>query len=122
MARPLRMEWEAGVYHVLNRGNYRTDIFRSAEAKAAFLKCLGKACQQTGWQVHDNPTPRSASSWACLHTTKPDPIRPTSARRWSRTLLAWLKVFLAGGWAPRTVASSVRRNRNASQTSLRLSA
>ena len=52
MARPLRMESEAGVYHVLNRGNYRTDIFRSDKAKAAFLKCLGEACQQTGWSVH----------------------------------------------------------------------
>ncbi len=38
MARPLRMESEAGVYHVLNRGNYRADIFRSDKAKAAFLK------------------------------------------------------------------------------------
>lgn len=52
MARPLRMESEAGVYHVLNRGNYRADIFRSAKAKSAFLKCLGEACQKTGWRVH----------------------------------------------------------------------
>jgi REP element-mobilizing transposase RayT len=52
MARPLRMESEAGVYHVLNRGNYRADIFRSEKAKAAFLKCLGEACQRTGWRVH----------------------------------------------------------------------
>ncbi len=34
MARPLRMESEAGVYHMLNRGNARTDIFRSDQAKA----------------------------------------------------------------------------------------
>ena len=52
MARPLRMESESGVYHVLNRGNYRTDIFRSDKAKAAFLKCLGEACAKTGWVVH----------------------------------------------------------------------
>jgi REP element-mobilizing transposase RayT len=52
MARPLRVESEAGVYHVLNRGNYRTDIFRSDKAKAAFLKCLGEACEKTGWRVH----------------------------------------------------------------------
>jgi putative transposase len=52
MARPLRMESEAGLYHVLNRGNYRADIFRSDKAKAAFLKCLGEACEKTGWQVH----------------------------------------------------------------------
>lgn len=52
MARPLRMEAESGVYHVLNRGNYRTDIFRSDKAKLAFLKCLGEACAKTGWVVH----------------------------------------------------------------------
>lgn len=46
------MESEAGVYHVLNRGNYRADIFRSDKAKAAFLQCLGEACEQTGWEVH----------------------------------------------------------------------
>lgn len=52
MARPLRMESESGVYHVLNRGNYRADIFRSDKTKAAFLHCLDEACQQTGWEVH----------------------------------------------------------------------
>lgn len=43
---------ESGVYQVLNRGNYRTDIFRSAKAKGAFLTCLGEACAKTGWVVH----------------------------------------------------------------------
>ncbi|MBL9213854.1 MAG: transposase [Opitutaceae bacterium] len=46
------MESEAGVYHVLNRSNYRADIFRSEQAKAAFLKCLAEACAKTGWEVH----------------------------------------------------------------------
>jgi putative transposase len=46
------MESESGVYHVLNRGNYRTDLFRSEKAKAAFLKCLGEASAKTGWQIH----------------------------------------------------------------------
>ncbi len=52
MARPLRMESESGVYHVLNRGNYRADIFKSDKAKAAFLQCVGEACAKTGWLVH----------------------------------------------------------------------
>jgi REP element-mobilizing transposase RayT len=52
MARPLRMESEAGVYHVLNRGNYRSDIFRGEKTKQAFLQCLDQACVKTGWQVH----------------------------------------------------------------------
>ena len=46
------MESEAGIYHLLNRGNYRADIFRSDQAKAAFLQCLGEACAKTGWQIH----------------------------------------------------------------------
>ncbi len=52
MARPLRLESEAGVYHVLNRGNYRLNLFRSEKAKAAFLQCLEEACAKTGWEVH----------------------------------------------------------------------
>ena len=52
MARPLRLESESGVYHVLNRGNYRLDLFRSEKAKAAFLACLAEACAKTGWGVH----------------------------------------------------------------------
>jgi putative transposase len=28
MARMLRIEFPGAVYHVINRGNYRTDIFR----------------------------------------------------------------------------------------------
>ena len=52
MARRLRMESEAGVYHVINRGNYRGPIFRSDKTKAAFLKCVGETCTRTGWRVH----------------------------------------------------------------------
>ncbi len=48
--RPL--EAEDGIYHVLNRGNYRADIFRSDKTKAAFLQSLGEACGKTGWRVH----------------------------------------------------------------------
>ena len=52
MARPLRLESESGVYHLLNRGNYRADIFRADRTKAAFLKCLDETCVRTGWLVH----------------------------------------------------------------------
>ena len=46
MARPLRLESEGGIYHVLNRGNYRSDLFRGAKTRAAFLKCLGWLAEQ----------------------------------------------------------------------------
>ena len=52
MARPLRMEFDDGVYHLFNRGNYRADIFRSKRTKEAFLKCVNETCVRTGWVVH----------------------------------------------------------------------
>ena len=42
MARPLRMESEDGVYHVLNRGNNRSDIFWTEGAGAAFEAGCGR--------------------------------------------------------------------------------
>src|SRR5690606_32622137 len=52
MPRTLRLEYPGAVYHVLNRGNYRNDIFREDGARLAFLACLGEACERTGWVVH----------------------------------------------------------------------
>src|SRR5882762_1505194 len=52
MARRLRIERAGAIYHVLNRGNYRSDVFASQGAKLAFLKCLAEACEKTGWIVH----------------------------------------------------------------------
>ena len=52
MARQLRWEAEGGIYHVLNRGNYRADIFQGTKTRAAFLNCLDEACAKTGWRVH----------------------------------------------------------------------
>ena len=28
------------------------DLFRAAKTRRAFLKCLGEACEKTGWRVH----------------------------------------------------------------------
>ena len=52
MARTLRFEQDGAIYHALNRGNYRADIFESEGARTAFLKCLEEACEKTGWRVH----------------------------------------------------------------------
>jgi putative transposase len=52
MARRLRLESENGVYHVINRGNYRAHLFRADRTKEAFLRCVDEACQRTGWQVY----------------------------------------------------------------------
>jgi len=52
MARKLRLEFPGACYHVINRGNYRADIFRTEGAKAAFAACLFEACAKSGWLLH----------------------------------------------------------------------
>ena len=52
MPRKLRLESVGGIYHVINRGNYRAAIFEKAKTKEAFLKCLEEAGEKTGWRVH----------------------------------------------------------------------
>ena len=44
MQRKLRFKQEGAVYHVLNRGNYRAEVFGTEGAKTAFLQCLDEAC------------------------------------------------------------------------------
>ena len=52
MPRQLRLEYPGACYHVINRGNYRADIFKSEGAKAAFEGCLFEACEKSGWVLH----------------------------------------------------------------------
>lgn len=43
MARPLRLEFEGAVYHLLGRGNARQRIFESEEDRAQFLSLIEKS-------------------------------------------------------------------------------
>ncbi len=52
MARPLRIQYEGAIYHVINRGDRRGPIFLDLEDRRGFLQMLGRACGKTGWQVH----------------------------------------------------------------------
>jgi REP element-mobilizing transposase RayT len=52
MARKLRIEYEGAMYHVINRGNYRADVFNTEGAKEAFEACLWEASEKAGWRVH----------------------------------------------------------------------
>jgi len=52
MARKLRLEYAGAIYHVISRGNYREDVFRTVGTKEAFLKCLDEACGKANWVVH----------------------------------------------------------------------
>ena len=52
MARRPRIEFAGAIYHVLNRGNYRADLFDSAGAAQAFVDCLFQTCERMGWRLH----------------------------------------------------------------------
>ena len=52
MPRKLRIEYEGAIYHVLNRGNYRRDVFETAEAAEAFVTALAEATRRYRWKVH----------------------------------------------------------------------
>ena len=51
MPRQLRLEYSGAIYHVLNRGDRREDIFRDEEDREKFLSALGEACTKTEWEV-----------------------------------------------------------------------
>ena len=40
MARKLRLEYPGAIYHVINRGNYRADVFATAGAIHRSLKLI----------------------------------------------------------------------------------
>ena len=52
MARKLRLEFPGAIYHIINRGNYRSWIFRDDKTKAAFETCLFEACERSEWLLH----------------------------------------------------------------------
>ena len=51
MARPLRIEFEGALYHVIARGNAQTDIFLGDEDRRAFLDNLARVCDRFDWRV-----------------------------------------------------------------------
>jgi putative transposase len=52
MGRKLRVQYPGAIYHLMNRGDRREEIFRDDADRECFLTTLGQACEKTGWQVH----------------------------------------------------------------------
>ena len=52
MSRPLRVEFAGACYHVINRGNYRRNLFGERGAAAAFERTLDEAARRFGWRIH----------------------------------------------------------------------
>lgn len=51
MARRLRIQFAGAVYHVINRGNYRRDLFETTDRAAAFERCLFETCSRMRWRL-----------------------------------------------------------------------
>ena len=52
VARRLRIQYPGAIYHVINRGNYRLDVFGSVGAAKAFEEVLDEASGMFSWVVH----------------------------------------------------------------------
>jgi putative transposase len=52
VARKLRIQHEGAIYHVINRGNYRHDVFASSGAAQAFALVIGETCALFHWRLH----------------------------------------------------------------------
>jgi REP element-mobilizing transposase RayT len=52
MARKLRIQFPGAIYHLMNRGDRRENIFRDDFDRESFLQTLADTCTRTGWQVH----------------------------------------------------------------------
>ena len=52
MPRPLRIEYEGAICHVINRGDRREQIFLGDDDRELFLGILGEAYARADWQIH----------------------------------------------------------------------
>ena len=63
MPRAMRVEYPGAIYHVIDRGDRREDIFVNDVDRQDFLKTLAEACQKTDWQVHAYCLMRNHFHW-----------------------------------------------------------
>ena len=52
MARPLRLEFAGGLYHVTSRGDRREDIFTGDEDRLAWRGIFADVCERFNWVCH----------------------------------------------------------------------
>ena len=52
MARPLRIEYDGGLYHITSRGNERKAIFKDAGDRQLFLRILAQLTEHCHWICH----------------------------------------------------------------------
>jgi putative transposase len=52
MARKMRIQYAGALYHVVNRGNYRRDLFLTPGECQAFVDTLEEGVKMMGWRLH----------------------------------------------------------------------
>jgi REP-associated tyrosine transposase len=52
MARPIRVQYEGAVYHVMGRGNERREIFWDDRDRQRFVETLAEAVERFGLRLH----------------------------------------------------------------------
>ena len=52
MARSIRIQFAGARYHVINRGNYRNNLFSTHKTAEAFTKALFETCDRYEWWLH----------------------------------------------------------------------
>lgn len=52
MPRQSRIEYTGACFHVINRGNYRRDLFDAPGSAEAFERALFEACEAYHWRLH----------------------------------------------------------------------
>ncbi|HEY0967615.1 MAG TPA: transposase [Opitutaceae bacterium] len=71
MARKLRLEYAGACYHVINRGNYRRNLFAERGSGEAFEGCVFETCERFGWRLHAYVVMRNHFHLA-VETTEPN--------------------------------------------------
>lgn len=84
MARKLRIAYPGALYHVINRGNYRRDVFETTGAAEAFLRVLAEATAIYGWRIHAYVLMRNHYHFA-LETPQPNLV---GGMHWLQSTLA----------------------------------
>ena len=52
MPRTARVQYEGTRYHIINRGNYRKDLFLTHKTDEAFTEVIFEACERYQWYLH----------------------------------------------------------------------
>jgi REP element-mobilizing transposase RayT len=107
MARPLRIEFAGACYHVINRGNYRRNLFGEPGAAESFEIALGQAALRFRWRLHAYVVMRNHFHLA-LELTEPNLSEGTAKRGQCLTIdkltappphVAWLALFASNSLA-----------------------